>query len=145
MNASPAQSDEIVNAMTIDVEDYFHVSVFDGLVPRDQWNALDSRVCSNTERLLDIFADTGVTATFFVLGCVAERFPTLVTRIASLGHAGICSGQRRSHRGGPESNHHGSAVDLFVRKPRRGRSLQPAARSDSAIRARRVHPAPADA
>jgi polysaccharide deacetylase family protein (PEP-CTERM system associated) len=86
MSASLAQSDEIVNAMTIDVEDYFHVSVFDGLVPRDQWNVLDSRVCSNTERLLDIFADAGVTATFFVLGCVAERFPALVKRIAGLGH-----------------------------------------------------------
>ena len=45
----------IVNAMTIDVEDYFHVSVFDGIVPRSQWAAMESRVCANTTRLLDLF------------------------------------------------------------------------------------------
>jgi polysaccharide deacetylase family protein (PEP-CTERM system associated) len=76
----------VVNAMTIDVEDYFHVSVFDGLVPRDRWDQLESRVCANTERLLDLFSERGVTATFFVLGWVAERFPGLVSRIAGLGH-----------------------------------------------------------
>ena len=40
--------------MTIDVEDYFHVSVFDGVVPRSQWDTLESRVCGNTDRLLDV-------------------------------------------------------------------------------------------
>src|SRR6185295_11863533 len=45
----------IVNAMTIDVEDYFHVSVFDGLVPRHRWENMESRVCANTDRLLAIF------------------------------------------------------------------------------------------
>lgn len=72
--------------MTIDVEDYFHVSVFDGIVARPRWDQLESRVCANTERLLSIFAGQGVQATFFVLGWVAERFPHLVRRIASLGH-----------------------------------------------------------
>ena len=72
--------------MTIDVEDYFHVSVFDGLVPREDWQTLESRVCRNTERLLQIFDECGVEATFFVLGCVADRFPALVSQIASLGH-----------------------------------------------------------
>ena len=76
----------IVNAMTVDVEDYFHVSVFDGIVPRDQWDKLESRVSANTERLLGLFSERGVTATFFVLGWVAERFPQLVSRIAALGH-----------------------------------------------------------
>ncbi|HEX4346219.1 MAG TPA: XrtA system polysaccharide deacetylase [Vicinamibacterales bacterium] len=76
----------IVNAMTIDVEDYFHVSVFDGIVPRDRWASLESRVCANTDRLLSLFRDADVRATFFVLGWVAERFPQLVTRIASEGH-----------------------------------------------------------
>jgi polysaccharide deacetylase family protein (PEP-CTERM system associated) len=76
----------IVNAMTIDVEDYFHVSVFDGIVPRSQWDGLESRVCRNTERLLDLFAEHGVRGTFFVLGWVAERHPTLVARIATAGH-----------------------------------------------------------
>jgi len=45
-----AASSAIVNAMTVDVEDYFHVSAFDGVVPRSQWAALESRVCANTQR-----------------------------------------------------------------------------------------------
>jgi polysaccharide deacetylase family protein (PEP-CTERM system associated) len=75
-----------LNAMTVDVEDYFHVSVFDGVVPRSRWESLESRVERNTDRLLQIFADAGVTATFFVLGWVAERHPGLVRRIADEGH-----------------------------------------------------------
>src|SRR6185312_15709894 len=57
-----------------------------GLVPRHAWDSLESRVCRNTERLLRLFADSGVRATFFVLGWVAERFPHLVDRIAHEGH-----------------------------------------------------------
>jgi len=79
-------SPQIINAMTVDVEDYFHVSVFDGIVPRSQWDRLESRVCRNTERLLDLLAEHGVRATFFVLGWVAERHPSLVARIAAAGH-----------------------------------------------------------
>ena len=77
---------EIVNAMTIDVEDYFHVSVFDGVVPRARWEHLETRVCVNTERLLALFARHHVQATFFVLGWVAERLPHLVPLIAAGGH-----------------------------------------------------------
>jgi polysaccharide deacetylase family protein (PEP-CTERM system associated) len=76
----------IVNAMTIDVEDYFHVSAFDAVVPRSRWEQLESRVVANTDRLLEVFNSHHVKATFFVLGWVAERFPTLVSRIAALGH-----------------------------------------------------------
>ncbi|PYR93355.1 MAG: polysaccharide deacetylase family protein [Acidobacteria bacterium] len=76
----------IVNAMTIDVEDYFHVSVFDGVVPRRHWEALESRVERNTDRLLALFEDAGIKATFFILGWVAERHPALVGRVAALGH-----------------------------------------------------------
>jgi polysaccharide deacetylase family protein (PEP-CTERM system associated) len=76
----------MLNAMTIDVEDYFHVSVFDGVVPRARWETLESRVCTNTERMLDIFTEHQVKATFFVLGWVAQRYPALVRRIADLGH-----------------------------------------------------------
>jgi polysaccharide deacetylase family protein (PEP-CTERM system associated) len=83
---SSASAPTIVNAMTVDVEDYFHVSVFDGLVPRERWTELESRVCANTEKLLAIFEEHRVHATFFVLGCVAERFPSLVARIACMGH-----------------------------------------------------------
>jgi polysaccharide deacetylase family protein (PEP-CTERM system associated) len=86
--AAPAHPSDapVVNAMSIDVEDYFHVSVFDGIVPRHRWNSFESRVCANTERLLEIFAAFDVRATFFVLGCVAERYPDLVRRIAVRGH-----------------------------------------------------------
>jgi len=76
----------IVNAMSIDVEDYFHVSVFDGIVPRSRWESMESRVCANTERLLEIFDEYEVRSTFFVLGWVGERHPELVKSIAARGH-----------------------------------------------------------
>jgi polysaccharide deacetylase family protein (PEP-CTERM system associated) len=72
--------------MTIDVEDYFQVSAFDDHVRRDQWASFESRVTRNTERLLSIFAEHGTIGTFFVLGWVAEHYPSLVRRIASAGH-----------------------------------------------------------
>ncbi len=77
----------IVNAMTIDVEDYFHVSVFERVVSRRAvGRASRARVCVNTKRLLDIFSEHDVRATFFVLGWVAERYPQLVRDIAWAGH-----------------------------------------------------------
>jgi len=81
-----APRDVVLNAMTIDVEDYFHVSAFDGILPRTQWERMESRVEANTDRLLHIFADAKVTATFFVLGWVAERHPQIVKAIVSQGH-----------------------------------------------------------
>jgi polysaccharide deacetylase family protein (PEP-CTERM system associated) len=76
----------VVNAMTIDVEDYFHVSVFDGVVPRSRWTRLEDRVCANTERVLGLLEEAQVRATFFVLGWVAARHPGLVRTIAAGGH-----------------------------------------------------------
>jgi polysaccharide deacetylase family protein (PEP-CTERM system associated) len=76
----------IVNAMTVDVEDYFHVSAFERIVPRSAWGSFDSRVCQNTDRLMELFDHSSVHATFFVLGWVADRFPQLVRRIAAAGH-----------------------------------------------------------
>jgi len=78
--------DPIVNAMSVDVEDYFQVSAFDRVVDRNAWEHAESRVCANTERLLALFEAAGVRATFFVLGWVAARFPALVRRIAAGGH-----------------------------------------------------------
>jgi polysaccharide deacetylase family protein (PEP-CTERM system associated) len=72
--------------MSIDVEDYFHVSVFDGVVPRTTWDSLESRVYANTLRLLDLFDEFQVRSTFFILGWVAERHPGLVRDIALRGH-----------------------------------------------------------
>jgi polysaccharide deacetylase family protein (PEP-CTERM system associated) len=76
----------IVNAMTIDVEDYFHVSAFEGVVRRDEWDSYERRVAANTSRLLEIFERADVRATFFVLGWVAEREPALVRAIVAGGH-----------------------------------------------------------
>jgi polysaccharide deacetylase family protein (PEP-CTERM system associated) len=84
--AGSPDAGRVLNAMTVDVEDYFHVSVFDGVVPRARWDTLECRVEANTDRLLQIFADAGVRATFFVLGWVAARYPHLVRRIAAGGH-----------------------------------------------------------
>src|SRR5438034_11590523 len=78
-----ADDTAVVNAMTVDVEDYFQVSAFEGRVARSAWDGFESRVCRNTARMLDLFDEAGVTATFFVLGWVAERFPLLVRQIAS--------------------------------------------------------------
>lgn len=83
---SSTEMTPIVNAMTVDVEDYFHVSAFEGVVPRSQWPGLESRVYRNTEQVLAILDEAGVTATFFVLGWVAERHRSLVRRIAARGH-----------------------------------------------------------
>jgi polysaccharide deacetylase family protein (PEP-CTERM system associated) len=79
-------SGTMVNAMTVDVEDYFHVSAFDTIVSRASWDGFDSRVSRNTDRLLELFDRAGVRGTFFVLGWVAERYPALVRRIAEQGH-----------------------------------------------------------
>ena len=54
--------------MTVDVEDYFQVSAFENAVPRASWDSRESRVCGNTERLLDLFGAAKIKATFFVLG-----------------------------------------------------------------------------
>ena len=82
----PAGGAPVVNAMSVDVEDYFHVSVFDGIVPRSTWDDMESRVVANTQRLLEIFEESGVKSTFFILGWVAERHTDLVRAIADRGH-----------------------------------------------------------
>jgi len=75
-----------MNALTVDVEDFFHVQAFAGVIPRDRWDGLPRRVERNTERLLELFAAAGVHATFFTLGWVAERHQPLVRRIVAAGH-----------------------------------------------------------
>ena len=75
-------------AMTIDVEDWYHVHAYKQAIDRADWPALAEadRVVASTDRLLDLFAETGTRATFFVLGLVAERHPALVQRIVEGGH-----------------------------------------------------------
>jgi polysaccharide deacetylase family protein (PEP-CTERM system associated) len=86
----------IPNALTVDVEDYFHVAALASSVQRDSWNSMESRVVRNTQHLLTIFGQFNVRATFFVLGWVAERFPQLIRDIGTQGHEIACHGY--SHR-----------------------------------------------
>lgn len=72
--------------MTVDVEDFFHVSAFESVIDPSQWKEYQPRVNVNTRRLLDLFAKHNVKSTFFVLGWVAERFPELITEIHRQGH-----------------------------------------------------------
>jgi polysaccharide deacetylase family protein (PEP-CTERM system associated) len=81
-----AQSGRLVNAMTVDVEDYFQVEAFAGILPRETWETLPSRVEANTDRILELFADAGVKATFFVLGWIALRHKGLIKRLVEGGH-----------------------------------------------------------
>jgi len=76
----------VVNAMSVDVEDYFQVQAFSNHIPREAWDSRECRVENNTNRILDMFADADIHATFFTLGWVAERFPRLVRRIVEQGH-----------------------------------------------------------
>ena len=76
----------MLNALSIDVEDYYQVEAFASVVDRSQWGAFPSRVAANTERLLGLLERRRVRATWFVLGWAAQRFPQLVRRIHDAGH-----------------------------------------------------------
>src|SRR5690625_4450647 len=79
-------SSPLVHAMTVDVEDYYHVSALAPAIPREDWSLWPSRVEHSTQRLLELFARHDLRATFFVLGWVADRYPALVRDIAAQGH-----------------------------------------------------------
>lgn len=76
----------IVNALTVDVEDYFQVEALAHAVPQSTWETMPSRVEANVDRLLALFDARGAKATFFTLGWVAERHKAMVRRIVALGH-----------------------------------------------------------
>lgn len=80
------------NALTVDVEDYFHVSAFEKVLRPEDWDGLESRVEANTRRVLDMFGQLRQRATFFVLGWVAKRHPRLVKAIQADGHEIACHG-----------------------------------------------------
>jgi polysaccharide deacetylase family protein (PEP-CTERM system associated) len=82
----------MLNAFTVDVEDYYHVSAFADSVRKERWHDYESRVERNTHRLLDLLAEHGTVGTFFVLGWVAEHRPQLVREIRSAGHEVACHG-----------------------------------------------------
>jgi polysaccharide deacetylase family protein (PEP-CTERM system associated) len=83
---------QIKNAMTVDVEDYFQVSAFEPYVLKEHWDTLTHRVERNTNKILDLFEERSIKATFFTLGWVAERYPDLIKRIVSDGHELACHG-----------------------------------------------------
>lgn len=74
------------NGLSVDVEEWFQVGAFERVIDKADWDGLDSRVAYNTGKVLDLFGETGVKATFFTLGWVAERHPALIRRIADEGH-----------------------------------------------------------
>ncbi len=77
---------KIINAMSVDVEDYFHVSAFESVIDKANWDDIECRVEKNTRKVIELFAEADVKATFFVLGWVAERYPELIREIAANGH-----------------------------------------------------------
>ena len=77
---------ERYNAMTVDVEDYFHVAAFENNISVQQWDSIECRVERNVDEILALFSEHNIKATFFLLGWVAERYPALIKRVAELGH-----------------------------------------------------------
>jgi polysaccharide deacetylase family protein (PEP-CTERM system associated) len=86
MNQMAQPVTAIVNALTIDVEDYFQVSAFAEHIARRDWDTLPCRVEQNIDRILALLAHADVRATFFTLGWIAERYPGVVHRIVEAGH-----------------------------------------------------------
>ena len=81
MSAAP-----IINALTIDVEDYFQVSAFASHISRSDWDRCECRVERNVERILALLDRHQTKATFFTLGWIAQRYPQLVRAIVDHGH-----------------------------------------------------------
>ncbi|QTD56448.1 DUF3473 domain-containing protein [Parasphingorhabdus cellanae] len=91
-DAQPEPIDEarkanaLLNAMSVDIEDWFQVGAFETVIDRADWDSLEHRVERNTDAVLALFDEVGIKATFFTLGWVAERYPKLMQRIVSAGH-----------------------------------------------------------
>src|SRR5262245_24140319 len=94
----------MLNVISVDVEDYFHVEAFASHIAYDDWNLYKPRVEGNVRRILELFAKRKVHGTFFVLGWVAEKFPHLSREIAAAGHEIGCHGfaHKRLHDNTPE-------------------------------------------
>lgn len=76
----------IVNGLSVDVEDWFQVGAFENVIARGEWDSIKTRVEDNVYRVIDLFAEADVSATFFTLGWVAKRHPNMIRRIADAGH-----------------------------------------------------------
>jgi polysaccharide deacetylase family protein (PEP-CTERM system associated) len=76
----------MLNALSVDIEDWFQVGAFETVIDRADWDGLECRVERNTDAVIALFGETGVKATFFTLGWVAHRYPALIRRIVDAGH-----------------------------------------------------------
>ncbi|HTE43572.1 MAG TPA: XrtA system polysaccharide deacetylase [Steroidobacteraceae bacterium] len=76
----------LANALTVDVEDYFHVEAFSNSIDRTEWDGRECRIEQNVARILELFNKADVHATFFTLGWIAERYPSLIRQIVKAGH-----------------------------------------------------------
>ncbi len=91
MGSQPqARTTSFTHIMSVDVEDYFQVEAFGDSVRRSDWDRFPSRVEGNTRRILDLFDEHNVQATFFLVGWVVEKFPSLVKEIVARGHEPAC-------------------------------------------------------
>lgn len=80
------KTEQICNAMTIDVEDYFQVSAFASHISRDSWDTQPCRVERNIDLILSLLDERQIKATFFTLGWIAKRYPEMTARIVENGH-----------------------------------------------------------
>jgi polysaccharide deacetylase family protein (PEP-CTERM system associated) len=104
VTAATSAAAPIVNALTIDVEDYFQVSAFAPYIDRAAWDSTECRVERNVDAILALLQEHRVHATFFTLGWIAERYPSLIRRIGLFGHeiASHGFGHRRATDQDPE-------------------------------------------
>ncbi len=86
MLQGPIKNGPILNAMSVDIEDWFQVGAFEHTIDRTDWDSLTRRVERNTHAVIEMFDRAGVKATFFTLGWVAERHPRLMRAIVDSGH-----------------------------------------------------------
>jgi polysaccharide deacetylase family protein (PEP-CTERM system associated) len=84
--AHPDRTNQIFNALTIDVEDYYHVEAFQAVIRRQDWSGYERRVYNSTLKILELLARHEIQATFFILGWVAEQTPGVVKEIQAAGH-----------------------------------------------------------
>jgi polysaccharide deacetylase family protein (PEP-CTERM system associated) len=115
MNVAAMASQQLtVNALTVDVEDYFQVWALSPHIPRSQWDETPCRVERNVDLVLQLLADADARATFFTLGWIAERFPQLVRRIAAAGHEVASHGY--SHEKANELGRDALLTDILLAK-----------------------------
>jgi polysaccharide deacetylase family protein (PEP-CTERM system associated) len=112
--AAPMPAKAIVNAMTIDVEDYFQVSALAPYIARSEWNARDCRIERNIERILSMLDEGGARATFFALGWIAERYPQTIRRIVDNGHELASHGF--AHQRATDQHEEAFAADIRLAK-----------------------------